>query len=152
MDSANPYRCLRREWNAAAFIFLQIFSSCRMYHFPSSSMIIILLARSLLEYEPVCASKSHLSKQCLTIFASRLLMYDLLHSGSQLLSRRPTSHTILTGSIPINDLSGKSRMKARWLPTPYQNGITHALLMSRSLDIHIPTIGFEPRKNLVPGL
>jgi hypothetical protein len=28
----------------------------------------------------------------------------------------------------------------------------HALLMSRSLDIHIPLIGFEPQKNVVPGL
>jgi hypothetical protein len=133
-------------------IFLQIFSACRMYAFPSSLMIIFLLARSSLEYKPVCVLKSRSSKQCLTMFALRLLMYDLLHSGTWLLSRRPTGCTILNGSIPINDLSGKLRMNAWWLPTSYPNGITHALLLLRSLDIHIPLIGFKPQKNVAPGI
>jgi hypothetical protein len=35
---------------------------------------------------------------------------------------------------------------------PYPNGITHALLMSRLLDIHSLLIGLKPQKNVVPGL
>ncbi len=119
------------------FIFLPIFSAHRMYAFPSSLIINIILARYSSEYKPVCASKSHLSKQCLTMFALRLSIYDLLHLGSWLLSRWPTGCTILIESIPINDLSGKSKMKAQWSPTPYPNGIMHDLLMLRSLDIRI---------------
>ncbi len=45
-----------------------------------------------------------------------------------------------------------SRMNARWSPTPYPKGITHALLISRSPDIHIPSTGFDPWKNVAPGL
>jgi hypothetical protein len=34
---------------------------------------------------------------------------------------------------------------------PYPNGITHALLMLRSLDTHKLSIGLELRKNVAPG-
>ena len=34
----------------------------------------------------------------------------------------------------------------------YPKGITQALLISRSLDTHIPLIGLELRKNVAPGL
>ena len=43
-------------------------------------------------------------------------------------------------------------MKAQWLPTLYQNGIMHAILMLRSLDIHSQSIGVEPQKNDAPEL
>ncbi len=78
-------------------------------------------------------------------------MYALLHPGRQLLSLQLAGQTIFTGLTPKWNSIGMSRMKARWSPTPYPNGITHALLMSRLLDTHKPLIGFEPWKNFALG-
>ncbi len=134
------------------FIFLQIFSAPHMFVCFSLSMMITLFACSLSEYTPVCTSCSRFSKRCCMMLDWRLSMYDLLHPGRRLLRWWPAGWMILTGLTPTNDLIGTFRMKAWWLPTPYPNGITHELLMSRSLDIHKPSIGLETWKNVAPGL
>jgi hypothetical protein len=132
--------------------FCIFFSALLMYAFPSSSIRMIFRARSPLEYLPVCVSCSLSSRQCWVMLDSRLSMYALQQPGSLLFNLRPTGRTIFTGPIPITDSSGRSRTNVRWLPTPYPNGITQALLISRSPETHMPSIGLEPRKKVAPGL
>ena len=133
-------------------IFLQIFSACRMYDFPSSSIAITLFAVSSAEYPPVCASYRRSRRRCLTMFFSRFSMYASPHFGRWLFRRRLMGLRILTGFSPTSDSNGMSSMNALWSPTPNPNGITQALLMSRSLDTHSPSINREPRKKVAPGL
>jgi hypothetical protein len=56
------------------------------------------------------------------------------------------------GSTPTNDSSGMSRINVQWSPVPYPNGITQALLTSKSPYTHNPLIGNFPQKNVAPGL
>jgi hypothetical protein len=79
-------------------------------------------------------------------------MYALQQLANLLFSWRPTGQTIFTGSTPINDSKGTSRTKARWLPTLNPNNINKALLISRSPETHIPSIGLDPWKKVAPGL
>ncbi len=79
-------------------------------------------------------------------------MYAFPHSGRQLFSLRLAGLTILTGLMPTSDSNVILRMKARWLPTPNPKGITHMLLISRSLDTQRMSIGCRPQKKVAPGL
>ncbi len=123
-----------------------------MYAFPSLLIVITFPAVSSTEYPPVCASYNCLSRQCLLMLPLRLSIYTSLQPRSQLLCLRLAGSTIFTGSIPTSDSIGISKMKAHWSPTPYPNGITHALLILMSLDTHNQSIGFDPLKNVAPGL
>ncbi len=134
------------------FIFLQIFSMHLINAFPSLSMMMTLLAISSVESPPVRALCNRSSSQCHTMLDSRLSMYVLVHPGSLLFSCLLAGLTIFTGSTPTNDSIGMSMMNVQWSPTPYPDGITHALLMSRSFDTHIPSIGLELIKNVAPRL
>jgi hypothetical protein len=60
--------------------------------------------------------------------------------------------TIFTGSKPTNNLSGMLKINVRWSPMPYPNGITQLLLTSKSPNIHNPSIGNFPWKNVAPEL
>ncbi len=100
----------------------------------------------------MCASCSRSNSQCCVMLDSKLSMYALQQPASLLFSHRPTGRTIFTGSTPISDSRGMSRTKAQWLPTPYPNGITQALLISMSPETHIPLIGLDPQKKVAPGL
>ncbi len=122
-----------------------------MYAFPSLSMMIMPCCCSESVNAPLCASWSCSSSLCLMIFDSRLVMYCLLHPGSLLFNLLPDGRTILTGLIPTSNSSGMSTMNAQWSPTPYPNGITHALLMLRLLVTQKPSMGLEPWKNVAPG-
>jgi hypothetical protein len=82
----------------------------------------------------------------------RLSIYTLLHPGSLLLSLRLAGCTIFMGLIPTSNSICTSKMNARWSPTLYPNSITHALLILMLLDTHSPSIGFDPLKNIAPGL
>jgi hypothetical protein len=134
------------------FIFWHVFSARRMYDFPLSSMMITLCAVSSVKYPPVCASCSRSSRRYLMMLFSRLSQYALLHPGSQLLSCRLAGRTIFTGSTPTRDSIGMLRINAWWLPTPCPKGITQSILTSMLLDIHSPSIGFDPLKNVAPAL
>ena len=134
------------------FIFRHIFLALLMYALPSSSIRIIFRARISLECVPVCALCSRSSSQCCVMLDSRLSMYALQQPESLLFSPRPAGQTIFTGSTLISDSKGTSRTKAQWLPTPYPNGITQALLISMSPDTHILLIGLDPWKKVAPGL
>ncbi len=152
LDRAYPDCCFWENGMQHHLIFLHIFSARCMYAFPSSLMMTTFLPCSLSEYTPVCTSYHRSSEQCFMMLDLRLSMYDLLHPGRRLLRHQLASQTILMGLMPINDSIEISRMKAWWLPMMYLNGITHALLMLRSLDIHGPPIGLEPRRILRLGL
>ena len=69
--------------------------------------------------------------------------------GSLKFNLQPTGRTIFTGLVLITNSNGMLRTNARWSPTPYPNGITQVLLISRSTETHMPSIGLEPRKKVV---
>ncbi len=119
-----------------------------MYALPILSIRMIFHARISLECVPVCALCSCSDRQCHVMLDLRLSMHALQQPASLLFSRRPTGRTIFTGLTLINDSKGTTRMKVQWLPTPYPNGITQALLISRSPETHIPSIGLDTRKKV----
>ena len=152
LNSLYPNRGLRRERDPAALYFSAYFFCSPHICFPLFVDCSDLVARILSEYIPVCASCRCSRRRWQVMLVLRLLMYVLQHPAILLFSRRPTGRTIFTGSNPINDSNGTSRMNVRWSPMPYLKGITQALLMSRLLETHIPSIGFDPQNNFTPGL
>ncbi len=123
-----------------------------MYALPSLSIRMIIRASISSECAPLCALCIRSNRQCPVMLDSRLSMYALQQPASLLFSLHPTGQTIFTRSTPINDSKGTSRTKAQWSSAPYPNGITQALLISRSSETHIPSIGLDPRKKVAPGL
>ncbi len=88
--------------------------------------------------------------RCWIIFSSRSFAYSDAARGILVFRRRDASRTIFGGVLPTMSPDAKSMINIRWLPIPYPAGIMEALHTVIFDVAQIPSIGFEPRKYVVP--
>ena len=126
----------------------QFFSANVMYRPSSSSRLFSLRWRPCLDLLLLCASPVLSISLFRIICFSSSSAYRSATPGSFVFRRLDTGRIILGGDSPIKSTVAISMTKSLWSPIPYPDGITEALLIEMSKVAHIPSIGFEPQKNV----